>query len=552
MNLENRKRQPSIDIPGVVEKAKFGDEQAIEALDGFLRPKLMTYFGRRLPSEADFLAQDTLAEVAAAIPSFDPALGRRDYSTNFMGWTFAIARANLNMELRKTLASPTVPFEDRMQPRAMADQDERQRTLDLSPVFRSKLVELLPPAQLETVDLRMSGKREAEIMEQLKITDRATRNRLYRARQTLEDKLLYPAGLKKVSDYEDGALSVAASAGRLEAVQFLGLWYTNDAWVQRYQPRRVNPSQEMAENNYLLLSGQVSEAEYGTLLGSRYRHLLTRHQGRIYITTDALEEFRRRRKRPDKRLRPPSPDYEPTRNFTSSITNAQRLRSAAMRGEIDASKEGTWWFVKPEEAAAFLAAQPTGLKLTSRSLEKTSSTSKREAPIYSIVELEEMPEGEFPEAFNSWFFKTAKIVSDRKLPWSKRKLLPQPDDYKAAVEIFTRQLNEWIDQRGIELYPSFRRAIDLKIKGVKSEAVAEELGWTFGSVTTTISSCRKALEEGLIEPAGIKKVVDYRDNALNAAAIAGRLEAVWFMGRWYTTDQKVFDFKNRRLKSDQA
>lgn len=546
MNLDRQRRRPSIDIPSVVEKAKFGDEQAIEALDGFLRPKLLTYFGRRLPSEAEFLAQDTLAELSAAISSFDPALGRRDYSANFLGWTFAIARANLNMELRRTLAAPTVSFEDSMQPKATADQEERQRTLDLSPMFRSKLAELLPPAQLEAVDLRMSGKREADIMEQLQITDRATRNRLYRARQTLEDKLLYPAGLKKVSDYEDGALSVAASAGRLEAVQFLGLWYTNDAWVQRYQPRRVNPSQTMAENNYLLLSGQVTQAEYGTLLGSRYRHLLTRHQGRIYITADELEEFRKRRKRPDKRLRSPSADYEPTRNFTSSITNAQRLRTAAMRGEIDASKEGTWWFVKPEEAATFLAAQPTGLKVTSRSLEETSSTSKREAPTYGVAELEEMPEGEFPEAFNSWFFKTAKIVSDRKLPWSKRKTLPQPDDYTAAVETFTLQLNEWIDRRNIELYPSSRKVIDLKIKGVKSEAVAEELGWTFGSVTTTISLSRKALEEGLTEPAGIKKVVDYKDKALNAAAISGRLEAVWFMGRWYTTDEKVEQYRQSR------
>ena len=542
---ERQRKQPEIDIPCVVERAKTGDEQAVEVLDGFLRPKLTTFFRRRLPDEAEYLAQDTLAEVAAAIPSFDPALGRRDYSTNFMGWTFSIARANLNMELRRSLRERTVPFEDRMGSHS-TDSREEQRTLDLSPLFRNKLAELLPPAQLETVELRMSGKREPEIIEKLQITDRAVRNRLYRARQTLEGKLIYPAGLRKVADYEDGALSVAASAGRLEAVQFLGLWYTTDAWVQRYQPRRVNPSQAMMEKNQMLLSDQVTPAEYGTLLGYRYRHLLTRHQGRIYVTAEGLEEFRRRKQRPDKRLRAPSAEYQPTREFASNITDAVRLRAAAMRGEIDALKEGAWWFVKPEEAAAFLAAQPTEPKVVSRPLEETSSVSKRETPTYNVAELEKLPEGEFPEAFNTWFFKTAKIVSDRRLPWSKKRKLPQPDNYEAAVEIFTRQLNEWIDLRAIKLYPSFRKLINLKIKGIKSETVAQELGWTFGSVTSTISSCRKALEEGLMSPAGIKRVVDYREKALDAAAKAGRLEAVWFMGRWYTTDGKVAEYRTKK------
>src|SRR3989344_7739628 len=160
---ERQRKQPEIDIPCVVERAKTGDEQAVEVLDGFLRPKLTTFFRRRLPDEAEYLAQDTLAEVAAAIPSFDPALGRRDYSTNFMGWTFSIARANLNMELRRSLRERTVPFEDRMGSHS-TDSREEQRTLDLSPLFRNKLAELLPPAQLETVELRMSGKREPEII----------------------------------------------------------------------------------------------------------------------------------------------------------------------------------------------------------------------------------------------------------------------------------------------------------------------------------------------------------------------------------------------------
>lgn len=565
MNLEvsngQKPSQPKIDIPSIIDRIKIGGEQAFVELDDYLRPRLNRFFNRRLPGQAEDLTQNTLAEVYEAIPSFEPTLDGRDYSLSFLAWTYVIARNNMNTELRSIIGEPATPFSeviigrqdqvsmsDAIYDRGIADdkeQEPRREPQDLMPQFRERLTGLLSPAQLKAVELRINGVEIPDIIEKLKTTKRAVLNLMYKAREKIEGELFYPAGFRQLADYQDMALSQAAGRGSLEAVKFLGLWYTTDEWVQRYQYRRVALSQTVLDQGYIALSEHTTPDEYGTLLGTKYAHLLTRNQGRIYVREEGLVEFRKGRVRARKRIKAPADGYEYLTDLVSNITEEQKLRLAVTRGNLPAVKKGHWWFVKPEDASTFLATDAGRPRPVIRQMEDTGNSSQRYTEVFPASELEAFPENDFPESFKLWFFKHAKIISDRRLPWRKRRELPQPDDLEATVSIVKLQFRHWLTQRDIKMYPSYMKIVDLRIQGKKVHNIAVELGWKDKSVSSVLAIARRTIDQELIYPAGIKKVSGYKDEALAAAAVAGRLEAVWFLGRWYTTDEKVTEYQQK-------
>ena len=400
--------------------------------------------------------------------------------------------------------------------------------------FSELLASLLSPEQLQTAELRMADKGMKEIVGELGLSERAVINRLSRARETLDDKIFYPLGLRRIADYHDNVLTTAAGRGSLQAIKFLGLWYTSDQWIRSYQPRRMSVMQAVVDEGYLLLSESTTTDEYATLRGKRYAHLLRKDTGRIYIIRKNLEAFRNQRRR-NVRAEPPE-GLQPLRNFAANIGEYLQLHIAAVNGELEAVKEGNWWFARPEDAASFLSNRPP----TQPAKRKPAETGlARENVLYDESRLRNLPEGDFPAAFTEWFFTNAKVVSDQRLPWRKRRDLPQPYDLQAAYFIVTQQLEQWIETRGIRMYPSHLHVVDLKFQGKNSGDIAREIGWSEGSVNTTLSAARKSIEDGLIYPAQISRVSSYRDKSLDAAAVAGRLDAVWFLGRWYTTDNRI-------------
>lgn len=561
-----RTEQPPIDLPNVLGRVKAGDEAAATELYGYLQPKLHVFFARRLPTEAEDLTQVTITEVMAALPKFDPSTSRKDLASSFGGWTFTIARSALNMELRRVLGRGATPFSDVMasrntdNPSSMSElindrgvPDQRQNVEeeatrenieDLVPAFRDKLVEILSPGQLETVTLRMSGKSIDEIVEELGSTKRAVLNRMLRAREKIEDDLIYPAGFRQVADFQDGALSQAASKGRLEAVKLLGLWYTTDEWVQRYSLRRRIIDGSLQRPDYVLLTEETTPDEYGTLLGTRYTDLMTRHQGRIYISRAGLEDFRANRRRANKRFDSPGEEYRQLRDFAATTTEYSRLQRAASSGEIPAVKESEWWFVKPEDVETYFNSSPTSQAEPRNEARPTPVT--RDIVVYDASLHRELLEEDTPEVFASWFFSTAKVVSDQRLPWRKRRKIAQPDDLGEAVDAFTDQMGEWLKRRDVTLYPSFIRILNLKLTGKTNKDVADEIGWTVGSVTSTLSQIRSVIEERLIKPAGITRLSSYKDESLTIAAISGRLDAIWFLGKWYSTEEKLREYLAER------
>lgn len=549
-------QQAQIDLESIVGRVVGGDEGAAVELDKYLRQRFARYFARRLPGQAEDLTQDTLMDISVALPNFDPTIGKGDFSQNFTNWSYAIARSNLNMELRRTLGNQARPFSEvtmtggRSMNEYASDvgiRDQREelpeiKPQDLMPEFREKLSGLLAPGQLEVVELRMDGKSIDEIVTLLGSTRRAVLNRFMRAREKIEGEIFYPAGFRRLADYEDGALNQAAG-GNLEAVNFLGLYYVKDEWVQRYQPRRMLADESLVGTGFLLLSETTTPEEYGTLMGgTRYKSLLTRHQGRVYITADGLDTFRKARRRAVKRFDSPGEDYQLLRGFASSIAEASRLLIAANNGELPAVKKGNWWFVRPADANRFLRVQKPQRSAVPRVV---TTESVRDIVRYETSSLEEMPESDSDGAFREWFFKTAKVVSDRRLPWNKRRQLSQPDNQIEATNIFLGQLEEWMRIRDITLNSQYMEVVRERASGQKVSDVAKELGWAGGSAGGVLAKARKAIEGKLLFPAGIKRVVDYGDGTLSGAAIAGRLEAVWFLGKWYTTDEIAKNYKKK-------
>lgn len=561
-----RQEDIPVNLSAIVGRVKAGDELAFDELFGYLTPRLQRFFQRRLPNDAEDLAQDTLTEMVAALPKYDMAVAG-DQNRQFLGWTFTIARSVLNMELRGKIGRPATPFSDVnkhlgkseittiandigdrgiVDPNSNTEQEALQEPpLDLSPRFRERLAEMLSPDQLQVVDLRMNGKQIDQICQELGMTRRAALNRFYRAREKIEGDLIYPAGFKRVADYGENVMSHAASVGRLEAVKVLGLWYTTDEWVERYNRRRVMVEPQVLNEGYVLLNESTTKDEYGTLLGTRYTHLLRRQQGRIYIRPSDLDLFRENRQRRNKRYEAPDENYQHLSDFADTARGYERLGRAARNGDLQAVKNGTWVFAKPEDVAAFLA-QPQPAQLEQRSGGLAGEAKRRTVTVFDASNLRKVPEVYTPEGFSEWFFSTAKIFSDQKLGWNKRRDLAQPDNSDMAIGTFVTQVSEWLQRKKIKMFPSYFKIANLKLVGRRSVDIASELGWTENSVTTTLSIIRKIIEENLIYPAGIVRVVDMRQEALNAAAIAGRLEAVWFLGRWYTTQDRIETYLAKR------
>lgn len=352
---------PEIDLPRVVSGVLRGDVSSTVDLDEFLRPRFLRFFGQMLPTEAEDLTQDTIMEIFSSLSRFDPSLAKGDYSQNFVSWAYKVGRSNFYSALRRIYDHADTFFAvgmmDQIYDRGIADVTDNEKLVepkDLMPQFKERLEETLTPKQFLAVQLRMEGHSVDEIAIKLGIKRKALLARFVNARAKVEKDIFYPAGIRRISEYKDPALSQAAKVGAIDVVKFLGLFYVRDEWVKRYEPRRQVVDDAFLQGGYLLLSENTTPDEYATILGSRYSHLLIRKQGRIYVSQEGLGLFRNQRKIAHKRLDSPGDEYAPLKNFASNLTDYNRLLRAAASGSMPALKKGNWWFVLPNDALELL------------------------------------------------------------------------------------------------------------------------------------------------------------------------------------------------------
>lgn len=169
----------------LIERAKHGDADAMEALLAELAPRVHR-FGARLcgnAHDADDVLQETLLSVARHLPDFE---GRSSLAT----WVFALARSAC-VRRRRGLKN-AAPTSDSSAPEPHdtgPSPEQRAASRELLDVLLSTL-EALPVEAREVILLRdIEGLSAAESAAALGLSEQALKSRLHRARTALREGL---------------------------------------------------------------------------------------------------------------------------------------------------------------------------------------------------------------------------------------------------------------------------------------------------------------------------------------------------------------------------
>ena len=167
--------------PGLLERAKQGDRQALALLLKQISP-LIHRFGLRMcqnQADAEDVLQDTLISVAEHLPAFE---GRASLAS----WVFLLARTACARRRRGLKNRPHLPEEaargrpsEDMTPEEAADQGELHTRL-------ARALGSISDEHREVLLLRdMEGLTAAEVAESLSLNVAAVKSRLHRARTSL-------------------------------------------------------------------------------------------------------------------------------------------------------------------------------------------------------------------------------------------------------------------------------------------------------------------------------------------------------------------------------
>ncbi|MCL5114120.1 MAG: RNA polymerase sigma factor [Patescibacteria group bacterium] len=357
---ENRSTLPPIDIPSAVIGVINGNEDATRQLDEALRQKLMPYFTARDSKRAEDLTQDTLIKISTALSDFDPNLGEGTYEQNFWGWVFTIGRNTMiddhRREQKQQGGMINIPIrEDRQYPDAKeGNEGDKGQSYQIDDrailnLIKSRFPGLLSGAEQEIIEQRIAGKRNKEIAELLNSTEGSVKTRMTRARTKIEREILEQIGFKPAGAFRNRIPSDAIRNGGIGSIKILGRFYLREEDVRNYKGREID--QGLLDNGYVLLSQATTLSEYFHLQSG---NIPLRHNGRLYIKTDVLEEFRKKDKtRKRKRVFPPSPDHKKLGLLCQTLAQYERAMKAIKANRLPAIKNRHGLFVKEEDFSAW-------------------------------------------------------------------------------------------------------------------------------------------------------------------------------------------------------
>ncbi len=225
------------------------------------------------PDRVEDATQEGLIEIFSSLSRFDPLKGKGDPERNMFNWALSIAKYKELATLRRqksqeaTLSDPPnendpteldevynyelFRLDDTLRPVEKIIEDGEEPELDIEQLrekFHQKLSEILPAPLLYIVESKIAGKSHTTIAEELGWIHKTISTKLAEARKIIEEKMIFPAGFKRVSTYNDHALATAAYRGSMQAVLFLNMQYTTDEWVQSYRVTKGKKSNASAEN----------------------------------------------------------------------------------------------------------------------------------------------------------------------------------------------------------------------------------------------------------------------------------------------------------------
>ncbi len=181
--MENAKIAEPLEV--LVERARLGDERALDALLVALEPTIQR-FGRRLcrqDDDADDVKQDTLLALSRHLGEFEER-------SSITSWVFALARSACARKRRGLANRPHASTDDVPDAASAEPNPEDRVALREDTEALAKAVAALPKVHQEVLFLRdLEGRPAAEAASELGITVDALKSRLHRAREALREEL---------------------------------------------------------------------------------------------------------------------------------------------------------------------------------------------------------------------------------------------------------------------------------------------------------------------------------------------------------------------------
>lgn len=352
----------TIDLQTVVRGSAAGEPNSIEHLFNFLRPRIAKKTAGLNTSDGSDVESTILSKIFTHLDTFNPTLGRGSFEHNFLAWSNRITVNTINSELRRQYRQKTFEQTNRIVEPSASDEPETVDLVDLMPALKDRISQMVTEPQFQVVNLSLGGLNYRQISDRLQIREGAVRERLSQARKKIEENLITPAGFKRLSSFENTKLYSQAYYKTLEAVKFLGVWYATERSVKRalLHQREVDPT--LLDEGYVLLSQSTSASEYYLLQMHKYRPMLRHKNNRFYIKEEDLAKFRRTRKKARPRRLPlANTGYKALSTFCDTTTMSQylMLERAARKGNMEAVKKGSFWFVTQEAVDKFMSAHKT-------------------------------------------------------------------------------------------------------------------------------------------------------------------------------------------------
>lgn len=239
-------------LPRLVDEVLLEEREAEETFYNYWQRRLVKFFSSRVPDEADDLTQDATLRIRNALPAFENN-GGGTFSRNLHAYCFAIARYTFYDYLNNRRIQPRTReltgreygHSGEVSNEGNLEQTGRSANWD---IFWERVEQILPERQWQTVNQMRLGYGNVVIMKNLGVGGTVFRREAHNAKQTIDNQLLAPAGLKAINVPEFSVISTdvlkeAARRGKIDAIKILGRWYTTDTAFKTFLWQREHSSQ---------------------------------------------------------------------------------------------------------------------------------------------------------------------------------------------------------------------------------------------------------------------------------------------------------------------
>lgn len=333
----------------LIQSAQAGHPDALNKLVEILTPVIRRRF-RYETDNVDDLTQETLIDLLRKLPGLNLILTDRlstplDVLSARAG---GFARMTLKKERHKRLKQQrAITKEKTALLSGESPTTEKEPTIidfkAISDELQKRLAEFLSPREIEIINLTQSGESIDQIADKLNIKPGSLISYRSGARKKVEKELFDTVGLKPFSHFGDilpmSTMLYATKNASMQAVMFMGVFYTTDAWIKSYQQRRNSIDPVMLEQGYLLLGESTTPLEYSSLTQPEYDHLVRRHKGRLYIKSDDLAQIRETRSA-QKKSSPINLESKGLMELATSPAEYTAIVRAVRKGKMEYTRKG--------------------------------------------------------------------------------------------------------------------------------------------------------------------------------------------------------------------